>query len=202
MRAGFLATLVLVGLVSAGCGAAAQQADPVAAHARIPAAFAMRDLTQAAGTAVRSKGRTGVSLRAVPGSRFGLMLVLRNRTHRQLTLEDVRAVVPPGSFLRQLGTQLGPYFQCKPYCPRHLVLRGPFGVERPAAVPVRPTRSAEAQLNFAFAGCDALQSASTTPITRAIVVYRDPRGRTFRQSIALSSSQLDLHYQGRIACRA
>jgi hypothetical protein len=201
MRAGFLGVLVLVGLVAAGCGAATQQAMPVAAHHSVAAtAFMKRNATQAAGSPVVVSGKTGVSLRPVPGATFGLMLVLKNQTHRQLTLEDVRAVVPHGSFVRQLGTHLAPYFQCKPYCPRHIVMKGPFGVEQPALLHVRPLTSAQAQLNFAFAGCGALQTAAKTPITRAVVIYRDTHGTIFRQTIALDSSQLDLHLSGPIAC--
>jgi hypothetical protein len=202
VRAGFLGILVLIGVVSAGCGAAMQQAAPAASQVPAAPAFMERNATQAAGTAVLVAGKTGVSLRAVPGSTFGVMVVLKNHTHRQLVLEDVRAVVPHGSFVRQLGTHIAPYFQCKPYCSRHMVMRGPFGVARPRALHVRPENSAQAQMNFAFAGCGALQSASTAPITRAVVVYSDPLGTTYHQTIALRSGQLDLHSSGRSACRA
>ena len=194
--------LVLIGVVSAGCGAAVQQAAPVASHALVPAGFMERNATQAAGRPVVTAGKAGVSLRPVPNGTFGLLLVLKNQTHRQLTLEDVRAVVPQRSFVRQLGTHLAPYFQCKPYCPRHIVMKGPFGAQRPAALHVRPLNSVQAQLNFAFAACGALQTATTTPVTRAIVVYRDARGTVFHQTLALDSAQLALHSSGRIACRA
>ena len=200
MRATVLGILVLVGVVSAGCGTAARQAAPVSAHTLAPA-FVKLNATQAAGSPVVTADKSEVSLRAVPDGRFGLMLLLRNETHQQLVLENVTAVLPRGAFVRQLGTHLTPYFQCHPYCPRHIVMRGPFGAQQPSAVHVRPTRGALAQLNFAFGGCDALKSASTTPITQAIVVYRNARGRTVRQTLALSSSQLDLHSQGRVACR-
>lgn len=202
MRVTFVGILLLVGVTSAGCGAAAQQSAPVASHTLVPAAFMERHATQAAGGPVVAAGTTGVSLRAVPNGTFGLMLLLKNQTHRQLTLQDVRAVMPHRSFVHQTGTHLAPYFQCKPYCPRHIVMKGPFGAERPAALHVRPLNTAQAQLNFAFAGCGALQSASTKPVTHAVVVYRDARGRTFRQTIALDSAQLALQSSVRIACRA
>jgi hypothetical protein len=202
MRASLLGLLLLVGLVAAGCGAAMQQAAaPASSHTtRTPSPFVTRNATQASGGPVVTAGKTGVSLRALPGGKFGLLVVLKNQTHRQLMLENVRAVVPPGSFVRQLGTHLAPYFQCKPYCSRHMVMHGPFGVERLAAIHVRPLNSAQAQLNFAFAGCGALQSASTTPITKAVVTYRDTRGMTFRQTVALRSAQLGLQSSGPIAC--
>jgi hypothetical protein len=202
MRVSFVGILVLVGVVSAGCGAAMQQAAPVASHPAVPAPFTERNATQAAGGPVLTAGKTGVSLRPVPNGTFGLMLLLKNQTHRQLTLVDVRAVVPHRSFVRQLGTHLAPYFQCKPYCPRHIVMKGPFGAQQPAALHVRPLNSAQAQLNFAFAGCRALQTAATTPVTRAIVVYRDTRGTVFRQTIALDSARLALHSSGQIGCSA
>jgi len=192
---------VLVAVVSAGCGAAAQRAAPVASHGPAATAFVKRDATQAAGAPVLGAGKTGVSVRPLPGGTFGLLLVLENQTHRQLMLEDVRAVVPRGSFVRQLGTHLAPFFQCHPYCPRHMVMRGPYGLERPVAFHVHPLRSAQAQLDFAVAGCGALRTASTKPITKAVVVYRDTHGATFRQTLALTSSQLDLHSSGRISCQ-
>ncbi len=175
---------------------------PVAAHPPVAAPFVQRNATQAAGAAVVAAGKTGVTLRVVPDSRFGLMVVLKNRTHRQLMLEDVRAVVPRRSFVRQLGTHLAPYFQCKPYCPRHMVMHGPFGADRPVAFHVHPLRSAQAQLDFSFAGCGALRNASTRPITHAVVVYREGNGPTLHQRIALTSAQLDLPASGRAACRA
>lgn len=202
MRTAFFAIVALVGLIATGCGAGAPQATPVAAHGLVSAPFVQRNATQAAGAAVVAAGKAGVTLRVVPDSRFGLMVVLKNRTHRQLVLEDVRAVVPHGSFVRQLGTHLAPFFQCKPFCPRHIVMHGPFGAERPVAFQVHPLRSAQAQLDFAFAGCGALQNASTEPITHAIVVYRNPNGRTFRETIALTSGRLNLPASSLTACRA
>lgn len=201
MRAGFLGSLVVVGVVAAGCGAAAQQSAPASSHV-VGTAFAMRHATQAAGTPVLSAGKSGVNVRAVPGGTFGVMLVFKNETHRQLLLENVRAVVPQRSFVRQLGTHIAPFFQCKPYCSRHMVMHGPFGTERPTTLHVRPENSAQAQLNFALAGCSALKSASALPITRAVVTYRDAVGTLFRQTIALGSSKLGLQSSGRIACTA
>jgi hypothetical protein len=203
VRAGFLAILVLAGVASAGCGAAVQQAAPVSSHAVVSAAaFGERGLTQAAGVPVVGARKAGVSLHAVPGGTFGLMLVLRNQTHRRLTLENVQAVVPQASFVRQRGTHLAPFFQCHPYCSRHMVMRGPVPPVQPRALLVRPYHSAQAQLNFAFAACGALRAAAATPITQVILTYRDPSGATFRQTLALRSARLDLQRSGRIACRA
>jgi hypothetical protein len=201
VRTRFLAILVLVGLAATGCGAAMQQAAPVASRSSLAAAFLNRHATQAAGKPVLGSGKTGIAVRPLPGGRFGLLLVFKNETHRQLMLEDVRAVVPHGSFVRQLGTHLSPYFQCKPYCPRHIVMKGPFGAQRPAAVHVRPLNSAQAQLDFAVAECGALRTASAEPITRAVLIFSDPKGKTFRQTIVLGKAQLDLHSAGRSACR-
>jgi len=201
VKAAGLGIVVLVGVAAAGCGGGARQAAPVASHSVVGSAFVRQQKgSQAAGSAVLGSGKTAVSVRALPNGRFGLMVVLENRTHKQLVLQDVHAVVPQGSFVRPLGVHLSPYFQCKPNCSRHFVMRGPFGAERTASVPVRPTHAAEAQLDFAVAGCGALQRAVTTPITQAIATYRDPSGTTFRQTIALASSRLQL--SGHAACKA
>lgn len=200
MKAAGLGILVLVGVVAAGCGGS-RQADPFASHSAVETGFVRQQKgSQAAGSAVLRSGKTAVSVRATPNGTFGVMLVLRNRTHKQLVLQDVHAVVPHGSFVRPLGVHLSPYFQCKPNCSRHFVMRGPFGAEHTASVPVRPTHAAEAQLDFAIAGCGALRNAVRTPITQAIATYRDPRGTTFQQTIELQSSQVQL--SGLTACKA
>ncbi len=202
MRTACVGIVVLVGVVAAGCGGAARQASPTAARQPVATAFTKRNATQAAGAPVLAARKTGVSVRPLPGGTFGLLLVLENRTHRQLMLQDVRAVVPHGSFVRQVGTHLAPFFQCHPYCPRHAVMRGPFGNERPVAFHVHPLRSAQARLDFAVAGCGALRTASAQPITRAVLIYTDTRGTTFRQTIALDSARIGLRSSGRTACRA
>jgi hypothetical protein len=192
VKAAGLGILVLVGVVAAGCGGAHKTAL-VASHSVVGTAFVRQQKgSQAAGTAVVGSGKTAVVLRPTPNGTFGVMVVLRNSTHKQLVLQDVHAVVPKGSFVRPLGVHLSPYFQCKPDCSRHFVMRGPFGPEHTAAVPVRPTHAAEAQLDFAIAGCGELQKAVTTPITQAVATYRDPSGKTFRQTIDLRSSRLQL----------
>ena len=200
MRASFVGVLLLVGVVSAGCGAA-QSTAPAAA--RVPAAF-VKQLkgSQVEGDPVLAVRPTGISLRPSPGGTFGVLIVLRNQTDGRLTLEDVRPVVPNGSFVRPLGARLSPYYKCHPYCTRHFVMRGPYGAERASPVKVNAKKAAQAQLDFAIAGCGALKTASTEPIRKAILVYRDSRGATVRQTVSLKSSQLQLRSSGRTACKA
>lgn len=194
-----MGVLLLVGLVSAGCGAAGSSA-PVSSRA--PAFVKQLKGTQVEGDPVLAVSPTGVSLRPAPGGTFGILIVLRNQTHSRLTLEDVRAVVPSGSFVHPLGARLSPYYKCHPYCTRHFVMRGPYGIERASPVEVSAKKAAQAQLDFAIAGCGALKTASTEPIRKAVLVYRNSGGATVRQTIGLKSSQLQLRSSGRIACRA
>jgi hypothetical protein len=200
VRASFVGVLLLVGVVSAGCGAA-QSTAPAATH--VPAAF-VKQLkgSQVEGDPVLAVRPTGISLRPSPGGTFGVLIVLRNQTDGRLTLEDVRPVVPNGSFVRPLGARLSPYYKCHPYCTRHFVMRGPYGAERASPVKVNAKKAAQAQLDFAIAGCGALKTASTEPIRKAILVYRDSRGATVRQTVSLKSSQLQLRSSGRTACKA
>lgn len=200
MRTSFVGVLLLVGLASAGCGAA-QSAAP--ASARVPAAF-VKQLkgTQVEGDPVVAVRPTGVSLSPAPGGTFGVLIVLRNQTSGRLTLEDVRPIVPNGSFVRPLGARLSPYYKCHPYCTRHFVMRGPYGAERAIPVRVNAKKAAQAQLDFAIAGCGALRTASTEPIRKAILVYRNSLGTTVHQTIALKSSQLQLRSSARNACKA
>jgi hypothetical protein len=191
---------LLVGLVSAGCGAA-QSAAP--ASARVPAAF-VKQLkgTQVEGDPVVAVRPTGVSLSPSPGGTFGVLIVLKNQTDSRLVLEDVRAVVPSGSFVHSLGARLSPYYKCHPYCTRHFVMRGPYGAQHASPVKVNAKKAAQAQLDFAIARCGDLKAASTEPIRKAVLVYRDAQGATVRQTIGLKSSQLQLRSSGHIACKA
>lgn len=200
MRASFVGVLLLAGLAAAGCGAA-QSAAPASAH--VPAAF-VKQLkgTQVEGDPVVAVRPTGVSLSPAPGRTFGVLIVLRNQTDTRLTLEDVRPIVPSGSFVRPLGARLSPYYKCHPYCTRHFVMRGPYGAVQALPVKVNAKKAAQAQLDFAIAGCGALKTASTEPIEKAILVYRNSLGTTVHQTIALKSSRLRLHPTGRIACKA
>ncbi len=193
---------MLFGVASAGCGGA-PAAAPVAARGAAVAGFVKQLVgSQAEGAPVVSAGTTGVKLRPMPGGTFGVMVVLRNRTHTRLVLEDVRAVVPRGSFVRPLGAHLAPFFRCHPYCTRHFVMRGPYGPKHASPVHINAAGAAQAQLDFAIAGCSALRTASTEPIQKAVLVYRDSHGARYRQTIALRSSQLDLRPSGQDACRA
>lgn len=158
--------------------------------------------TQVEGDPVAAVRPTGVSLSPAPGGTFGVLIVLRNQTDGRLTLEDVRPIVPSGSFVRPLGARLSPYYKCHPYCTRHFVMRGPYGAERAIPVRVNAKKAAQAQLDFAIAACGALKTASTEPIRKAIVVYRNSLGATVRQTIGLRSSQLQLRSSGRIVCKA
>ena len=158
--------------------------------------------TQVEGDPVAAVRPTGVSLSPAPGGTFGVLIVLRNQTDTRLTLEDVRAVVPSGSFVRPLGARLSPYYKCHPYCTRHFVMRGPYGAQRAIPVEVDAKKAAQAQLDFAIAGCGALRTASAEPIEKAILVYRNSRGTTVQQTIGLKSSRLQLRSSGRIACKA
>ena len=158
--------------------------------------------TQVEGDPVAAVRPTGVSLSPAPGATFGVLIVLRNQTTGRLTLEDVRPVVPNGSFVRSLGAGLSPYYKCHPYCTRHFVMRGPYGAERASPIKVDAKKAAQAQLDFAIAGCAALRTASTEPIKKAILVYRNSLGATVHQTIGLKSSQLQLRSSGRSACKA
>jgi hypothetical protein len=199
MRTSFVGVLLLVGLASAGCGAA-QSTDP--ASSRPPAFVKQLKGSQVEGDPVLAVRPAGITLSPLPGGTLGVLIVLRNQTHSRLTLEDVRAVVPNGSFVRPLGARLSPYYKCHPYCTRHFVMRGPYGIQHASPVKVNAQKAAQAQLDFAIAGCGALKTASTEPIRKAVLVYRDSQGATVQQTIALESSQLQLRTTGRSACKA
>src|SRR5438874_8052929 len=98
MRRFMIAALLVLPIIGSivGCG----QAD------RVVAPFAKTGGTEAGGWAVLGLGPRGTTLRFVPETRFGIGIVLRNRTREEVTLLDVRAMDPPRSLVQEQGTTL------------------------------------------------------------------------------------------------
>ena len=161
-----------------------------------PDAFSKNNSTEAGGYPVLESAPTGLTLRFIPSTPFGVGIVIRNRSKQAVTLEDVRAVVPAGSLIHQIGTRLlawnPPPCPKGRSCPGFGFLRGPFSAARPSPLPIAPGRAAGAQLNFQLGGCGAVPFASATPVRDIVALYRTADGVLVRQLLPLGASQLKL----------
>src|SRR3954447_19611462 len=92
-----LLAVVSSGTVVSGCGAR---------ETSVRAPFAKVSFTEAGGWAVMGSGPSGITLRFVPSTSFGIGIVLRNRSDVKVTLLDVTALAAPTGLVQQQGTTL------------------------------------------------------------------------------------------------
>jgi hypothetical protein len=138
-------------------------------------------------------------LRFIPSAPFQLGIVLTNNASQPVTLTDVRAVLPHGSVIRQLGTALAawdPRPCTTPSCPAPgggITQPRSDGALRPKALTVAPGTGAAVQLNFRFIGCPQARHASLQNVSGIEVSYRDPAGTVVRQRVGLAYSTLQIN---------
>lgn len=157
----------------------------------LTSAFA-KDASTEAGGAWALDGFT--ELRFIPSAPFDVGVVLHNDSSQPVTLTDVRAVFPPNSVVRQIGTRLVAFNPvCRtPSCPAPGFLDSRQLVVRPSALQVAPGKAAGVQLNFRFLGCPKARRGSTRDVRRIEATYRDPAGTVIQQRIGLGGSTLKI----------
>jgi hypothetical protein len=144
-------------------------------------------------------GVTG--LKFIPSAPFRIGVVLTNSASKPVTLTDVRAVLPHGSVVRQLGTALATWVApppclgilCGPAPDGGLQNATTFGALRPSPLVVAPGKGAAVQLNFRFLGCPDARHASLRTISRIEVSFKDSAGTTVLQRLALGNSTLKIN---------
>jgi hypothetical protein len=178
---------VLICVVATACGAR---------HTTVRAPFLKVSFTEAGGWAVIGSGPSGVSLRFVPKTAFGIGIVLRNRSHAKVTLLDVRAPSAPTGLVQQVGTTLAswspPRCAGAHSCPPVGFLRAPYGEARSSPILIKPGREAAVQLNFRMLGCDALPLAAVGAPHWIEISFRVGNGAVASEELPLGSAQLDL----------
>jgi hypothetical protein len=164
----------------------------------MPAApLVKEDSVEAGGRPVLGSSPSGVTLRFIERGRFGIGIVLRNRSHRSLTVVDARTVEPLDGLVHRVGTRLLPWNPppCSGMhsCPVIAFLQPSYGVVQPVPVEVGPGRSVGVQLNFRLGRCDAVPFASPAPTRLLDVTYRYEGEEASRhESIPLRSARLRL----------
>ena len=138
-------------------------------------------------------------LRFIPSAPFQLGIMLTNNAPQPVTLTDVRAVLPHGSVVRQIGTGLtafSPRPCTTPSCPGPgggITQPGRNGALRPKPVSVESGEAAAVQLNFRFLGCPRARHASLKNVGRIEVTYRDLAGAIIHQRVELGGSTLQIN---------
>lgn len=178
--------LALASAGSAGCGGDRDSDAPLVKS----------DSLEVGGRPVLGSAPSGLTLRFIERGRFGIGIVLRNTSHRSLTVVDVRTPDPLRGLVHQVGTRLVPWNP--PRCPRHrclvsTYLHTVYGESRPEPVTVAPGKAVAAQLNYRLDSCAAVPLASAAAAAKQLdVAYRYGTGRLRRQALPLGSAQLRL----------
>jgi hypothetical protein len=177
------AVLALAGAAT-GCGGAH--------HAVAP--FVKENSTEAGGRPVLSSSPTGLTMRFIPSTPFGVGIVVRNRGQEALAIVGVHAIAPPQSLVHQIGTRLVPWNPppCKGAhsCPAFGFLREPYARDSPRPLRLGAGKAAGVQLDFLLGTCGEVPFASPAPIREVQVDYRYGNGALHRQSLALGSAKL------------
>ena len=152
------------------------------------------DSIEAGGWPVLSSDPSGLTVRFIERTRFGIGIVLRNRSGRSVTIVDARTLEPVASLVHQVGTRLVPWNppRCAGGrgCPAFGFLHSSYGAVRPVALTVAPGKGAAVQLNYRLDACGAVPFATRETARTLEVHYRYGNGTMRRQSLPLRSARL------------
>ena len=178
------ASLALAVAGLAGCGGGHEPQAPLV----------KLDSIESGGWPLLASGPRGLTVRFIERTRFGIGIVLRNRSGRSVRIVDALTVEPVGSLVRQIGTRLVPWNppRCSGSrsCPAFGFLRSSYGAVQPAAVTVAPGHGVGVQLNYRLASCSAVPFAKRDTARTLEVDYRYGNGRVRSQSLPLRSARL------------
>jgi hypothetical protein len=184
VRAAAFVALGIAAAGLAGCGGARH----------LDAPFVKDGSTEAGGRPVLGSSPSGLTLRFIPSTSFGVGIVVRNRAEEPVAIVDVRAVEPPRSLVHQLGTRLLPWnpppCNGNHSCPFVAFLRGPYARTTPRPLRVGAGGAAGVQLNFALGGCAEVPFASPGAARQVEVDYRYGTGALRQQLIRLGPARL------------
>lgn len=184
-RPGVVSLVCAAAAVSAGCAGARESAAPLA----------RTDWVAAGGLAAMSAEPSGLGLRFIERGRFGMGIVLRNRSRLPVTVVDVATSQPASSLIHQIGTRLVPWDP--PPCPTNArgcpglsFLRPPYAAVRPVAVSVAPGETVAVQLNYQLGICGVELPGSSTSAHLLDVAYRYGKGTVRHETLELGSASL------------
>jgi hypothetical protein len=160
---------------------------------------------EAGGLPVLGSSPAGLTLRFVAGGRFGVGVVLRNRSSRAVTIVDARTVDPLDGLVHQTGTRLVPFdpppCDGRHSCPAFGFLHSSYGPGRPSPLTIGPGKAAGVQLNYRLGTCDAVAFASAATARLLDVAYRYESGGLRREALPLGSARVRLRMPAPRDCR-
>jgi hypothetical protein len=183
----YLAATALV-VILAGCASGGSR--PVSAP------FVKEPFLESEGMALdASPPRNGVGVYFIPTARFGIGIVLRNRSDRTVVVTNVRAVEPRDSATDQIGTHL--LLWQLPSCrgtPSPCAGTGfelkPFATAAPHPVSVDAGKDVAVALGFRITPCPAAPVARTAAPSAVTVTFRVPGESPQQQTLSLGSARL------------
>ena len=183
-RRRLVASLALAAAGLTGCGGGHESRAPLV----------KLDSLESGGWPVLASAPNGLTVRFIERTRFGIGIVLRNRSGRSVTILAAGTPEPVGALVHQIGTRLVPWNPPPSTggrgCPAFGFLRTSYGAVRPAAVTIAPGHGVAVQLNYRLDACGAVPFATGRTARRLEVDYRYGNGRVRQQSLPLRSARL------------
>jgi hypothetical protein len=130
-------------------------------------------------------GPTGDHIGCIPGRRYALAIIVRNRLASNVTITGVGGPEPAPSIIRRVAVQL----RLAPQSSKSEGLAGGSDLNSWSRTPLVPVnvpagRSAVVQSNFLMRDCGHLQPHQVLTANRAIVLAYQVGGRTGHQTVA------------------
>jgi len=161
--------------------------------AAVAAALSLLPTVISGGYPTLAGGPNGVTLRYIPNQPFGIMVAIRNRSHRPLVVRDVRVLEPLGTLVHQIGARLQPWRP--PPCPRdescpaYAPPFGPYVARTPRPLRVAAGKSFGVELDFRLGDCAEVPFASPASPRLIDVIYDGGR-----QTLALGAARPALRF--------
>lgn len=168
--------LLLAGAASAG-----------SARSTSGSPLSLGSLSEASGAAATTIG--GQRLRFLPNARFSVGLVLRNTSHAPVVVSGADVAEPPRTLIHQVGARFHPFRNATcpagASCPAPTFPIGSGKNMHPHPFTVPPGKSVGVELDFRLGSCAEVPGASSAPISRLRVAFREAGASVRRHTFAL-----------------
>lgn len=184
----FVAAAVVLGLVA--CGSSFRATHPVTAP------LVKEPLAEGAGVSgIGDHGvETTVSYHA--GAAFAVGFVLDNDSRSPIVVTRIRAVEPPRTLVRQVGSVMTLWDPptCHGLCPAYSFPISPSAIATDAPVELAPGKRLGVGLDFRLRPCSAVPRSQPSAPSRMEVTFHVPGGPSQRQFIELGGSRPYLQF--------
>jgi hypothetical protein len=128
----------------------------------------------------------------LPNQAFQSGVIFDNRTGSLIVLTRVHVLEPPHSLVRQVGTVMTLWDppKCQGLCPVYTFPLRPSATATERPVELAPGKRVGVGLDFRFAPCSAVPSASRRGPSRVAVTFHEPGGPMKQQILPLGGSRL------------